>query len=116
MRDAVDAVLDQVVDPCSCLTPSPVSIADLGLVRDVEVTDSAIRIDLCMTDPMCMYFPDIAAEIETRLRDTGWSGVVDVRWDTSADWSPDGMRAAAIRARWEARRRLRELQPYAVRT
>jgi len=113
MKARVEAELEQVIDPCSCLTPNPVSIVDLGLVRAVEVSAEAIRIDLCMTDPMCMYFVDIAGEIEARLRDAlGWKGDIDVHWDTNADWSAQRMRPAAIRARWEARRRLRELEPY----
>jgi metal-sulfur cluster biosynthetic enzyme len=113
----VQEQLAEVIDPCSCLTPNPVSIVDLGLVREIDVSDGAIRIDLCMTDPMCMYFADIATEIEQRLRaELDWTGEVDVRWDTAADWQPGHMRAAAIRARWEARKRLHTLTPYAERT
>jgi len=113
----VEEQLAQVIDPCSCLTPSPVSIVDLGLVRHIAVTEAAIRVDLCMTDPMCMYFADIATEIRERLRDRlRWTGDIDVRWDTDADWQPGNMRAAAIRARWEARKRLHTLTPYAERS
>jgi metal-sulfur cluster biosynthetic enzyme len=116
MKQQIEAELAEVIDPCSCLTPNPVSVLDLGLVQRIETTADTIRIELCMTDPMCMYFNDIATEIEGRMRDSlGWTGAVDVVWDTSADWRPESMRPAAIRARWEARRRLRELTPYAER-
>jgi metal-sulfur cluster biosynthetic enzyme len=113
-RSQIEAELEAVVDPCSCLTPSPVSILDLGLVREIEVADGAITITLCMTDPMCMYFVDIAGEIETRIAALGWTGTVSVNWDTAADWDPELMRPAARRARLEARLRLRDLMPHAV--
>lgn len=114
-KSAVEAELARVVDPCSCMTATPVNIVDLGLVREVAVTPEAIAVTLCMTDPMCMYFADIASEIERRIGDLGWAGEVAVRWDTDADWSADLMRPAARRARLVARLRLRELTPHAER-
>jgi metal-sulfur cluster biosynthetic enzyme len=110
-KERVEAELREVMDPCSCLTPTPLNIVDLGLVREVSVEPEQIEVSLGMTDPMCLYFPDIATEIKRRVGDLGWEGSVSVQWDTAADWSPERMSPAARRARLAARRRLEQLTP-----
>jgi len=113
--ERVRAELADVIDPCSCLTPTPVSIVDLGLVRDVRRDGDRIAVHLCMTDPMCMYFVDIASEIQRRVAEAGWDGEVAVEWDTDADWEPARMTAAGRAARQPARDRLLQIEPYAAR-
>ena len=114
-EERVRAELREVIDPCSCMTQTPVSIVDLGLVQAVERAGDTISVRLCMTDPMCMYFVDIASEIERRVGELGWTGEVAVVWDTDADWEPARMTAAGRRARQPARDRLLQIEPYAVR-
>ena len=111
----VQAELEQVIDPCSCMTATPVSITDLGLVRTVVRHGDTIAVHLCMTDPMCMYFVDIATEIQRRVAEAGWDGEVAVEWDTDADWEPARMTAAGRAARQPARDRLLQIEPYAAR-
>jgi metal-sulfur cluster biosynthetic enzyme len=111
----VRAALAEVIDPCSCMTKTPVSIVDLGLVRSVRRDGDAIAVHLCMTDPMCMYFVDIASEIERRVGELGFGGPVSVVWDTDADWDPTRMTAAGRAAREPARERLLQIEPYAAR-
>jgi metal-sulfur cluster biosynthetic enzyme len=112
----VEAELEQVIDPCSCMTATPVSITDLGLVRTVAQHGDTISVHLCMTDPMCLYFVDIATEIKRRVAELGWEGEVAVVWDTDADWEPAMMTPAGHEARRPARERLLQIQPYAARS
>lgn len=114
-EERVRTELAEVIDPCSCMTATPVSIVDLGLVRAVERDGDTLAVHLCMTDPMCMYFVDIASEIERRVAELGWQGAVKVEWDTDADWDPTRMTAAGRAARQPARDRLLQIEPYAVR-
>jgi len=49
------AQLDDVFDPCSCMTDDPVSIVELGLVENVERDGGSVSIELLSTTPICMY-------------------------------------------------------------
>lgn len=81
----IRAALGDVVDPCSCMASTPVSIVELGLVGAVEI-DDAVDIRLVLTDPMCMYFIDMADEIRRRVAEAGWPGEVRVHYDTEHEW------------------------------
>ncbi|MFC7550464.1 iron-sulfur cluster assembly protein [Plantactinospora sp. GCM10030261] len=110
----VEAVLADVVDPCSCMASAPVNIVELGLVTKVTVDDT-VDVTLTLTDPMCMYFIDMAEEIERRVAEAGWAGEVRVRYDADGDWTPDRMSPAAQRRLGDhrARRaRLLRITPY----
>jgi metal-sulfur cluster biosynthetic enzyme len=94
-------VLMEVLDPCSCLAGSPMSITDLGLVQSVSIHPSpdateppTLSVRLTLTDPMCMYFIDMAEEIRQTITQAGWPGLVSVEWDTSVDWSSSMMSPA----------------------
>lgn len=94
-------VLTEILDPCSCLAGSPMSLYDLGLVQEVSIqvsdTDEepdTLKVRLALTDPMCMYFIDMAEEIRTTISGVGWPGAISVDWDTSVDWSPSMMSAS----------------------
>lgn len=113
-------VLKDVLDPCSCLAGSPMNICDLGLVQDVSLipaTDGTdqptLSVRLALTDPMCMYFIDMAEEIRQSIGQTGWRGMVNVEWDTSVDWSPSMMSAAGQLQIVEVKQqRFAQLRPY----
>ena len=41
VKTDVKARLEEVLDPCSCMSEHPVSIVDLGLVDDIEWDESS---------------------------------------------------------------------------
>lgn len=54
------AILDQVMDP-----ELNHSLVELGMIRDVDIEDGRIQIELQLTTPHCPF----AGEIEQRIRD-----------------------------------------------
>jgi metal-sulfur cluster biosynthetic enzyme len=113
-------LLMEILDPCSCLAGSPMSICDLGLVQEVSIGPSSdgaepatLLVRLALTDPMCMYFIDMAEEIRQAIIGAGWPGIVRVEWDTSVDWSPNMMsQSGQLQIVEVKRQRFAGLQPY----
>jgi metal-sulfur cluster biosynthetic enzyme len=97
----VRQLLAGVVDPCSTASVLPMSIVELGLVRDVALGDGVLTVYLRLTSPSCMMVAYIAKEVVARLN--GLSGVAEVRVaaDEGLDWDPSMMdqHVAAERAR-----------------
>jgi metal-sulfur cluster biosynthetic enzyme len=100
----VRAALATVVDPCSIATGVPVSLADMGLLRDVAVQDGDVTVTLILTSPICWQAGLIVEAVEAAVR--ALAGVRSVRCtvDHDAEWLPTAMAPAA-------RRRLRALRP-----
>lgn len=97
----VRQLLAGVVDPCSTASVLPMSIVELGLVRDVALDDGVLSVYLRLTSPSCMMVAYIAKEVVARLN--GLPGVAEVRVaaDDGLDWDPSMMdqHVAAERAR-----------------
>ena len=67
MRDRALAVLDEVTDP-----EIPVlTIADLGILRDVSVRDDAVHVTITPTYSGCPAMNVITLDIETALARAG---------------------------------------------
>lgn len=113
----VREVLNGVVDPCSVAAGSPAGLADMGLVRRVELTPAAdgsgatdVRVVIGVTDYGCVMGAPFAMEAYKLLATLPGVGRVDVELDGEFDWLPDDMspayrrRLAEVHA--EGRRRL----------
>jgi metal-sulfur cluster biosynthetic enzyme len=74
---AIDA-LKTVFDP-----EIPVNVWDLGLIYELGVTDDTVAIRMTLTAPGCPVGPQIAAEIEEKLRALGARDV-----SVSFVWTP----------------------------
>jgi metal-sulfur cluster biosynthetic enzyme len=74
----------------------PVSIVDLGLVREVAVEGGAVTVRLTFTSTACPCIDWIRDDVRERLlREPGVTEVrTEVVWD---EWSPGKMSAAARR-------------------
>ena len=82
--DQARLVLRRVKDPELNL-----NIVDLGLVYDVQVEGSVVRVDMSLTSPGCPSGPEIMGEAEAQLRTIpGVSDVVmNLIW--TPPWTPD---------------------------
>jgi metal-sulfur cluster biosynthetic enzyme len=82
--DQARIVLRRVKDPELNL-----NIVDLGLVYDVAVEGTVVRIDMSLTSPGCPSGPEIMGEAEQQLRSI--PGVTDVVVNLiwSPPWTPE---------------------------
>lgn len=90
-REAVRAVLDTVIDPCSAANGTDLSVVEMGLLDDITVDDGHVDVDLMVTSPMCTMVPYFIKEIR---RDVGaLDGVesVAVTADNGLEWVPSMM-------------------------
>ncbi|WP_435335815.1 metal-sulfur cluster assembly factor [Haloarchaeobius sp. TZWWS8] len=122
LKSAIKAELDQVLDPCSCMSNHPVSILDLGLVEDIETRDGGrhVEVTLLLTSQLCTYFIDMNDEIIERVEALDGVETVDVHQDTSGQvWTQERMAEDERRERRERfLNRMDEagVTPYAERT
>ncbi|WP_353269165.1 metal-sulfur cluster assembly factor [Gemmatimonas sp.] len=82
--DQARLVLRRVKDPELNL-----NIVDLGLIYDITVDDSVVRVDMSLTSPGCPSGPEIMGEAEQQLRTL--AGVTDVQMNLvwSPPWTPE---------------------------
>jgi metal-sulfur cluster biosynthetic enzyme len=94
-------LLADVVDPCSTASVLPMSIVELGLIRDVVLDDGVLTVYLRLTSPSCMMVAYIAKEVITRLGALPEVTEVGVLPDEGLDWDPSMIdrRVAAERSR-----------------
>ena len=85
-KDEVLEVLRQVEDP-----ELGMDIVDLGLLYDVAVDDSTVKVTYSLTSMGCPAGPLIAQDIEGAVRQV--EGVEDVELELTFDppWTPDRM-------------------------
>ncbi|HLX18872.1 MAG TPA: metal-sulfur cluster assembly factor [Gaiellaceae bacterium] len=85
-RDEVIEVMRQVEDP-----ELGMDIVDLGLLYDVEVEGSKVKVTYSLTSMGCPAGPLIAGDIERAAREV--EGVEDVDMELTFDppWTPDRM-------------------------
>ena len=91
IKEGVVAVLRTVYDP-----EIPVDIYELGLIYEVEVSDSGkVAIRMTLTSPMCPVAETLPPEVEAKVRAA--PGVSDVELDLVWDppWDPGMMSEAA---------------------
>ena len=82
--DQAKLVLRRVKDPELNL-----NIVDLGLIYDVVVDGSDVRIDMSLTSPGCPSGPEIMGEAEQQLKTMPGVGDVTVNLIWSPPWTPD---------------------------
>lgn len=122
LKRDVKAKLEEVLDPCSCMSEHPISIVDLGLVDEIEWDESTgtVTVHLLLTSQRCTYFLDIDDEICERVGELAEVSQVEVHQVTSGEiWTADRMAEDERQARRERfERRIEEagITPYAERS
>ncbi len=117
LRERVLGRLDEVKDPCSVATGTPMGLAEMGLVRSVEISDDGeVDVVLRLTSPFCEMIGFLKSSAIGKIEDLPGVASVTVESDSGFDWSPEDMaphlqqrreeRLAAVRADVAAHRRL----------
>jgi metal-sulfur cluster biosynthetic enzyme len=92
LKSAVQEALQAVSDPCSLQTSTPMSIVDMGLVREVDIGDGGdVKIKLAVTSPGCTLFPSFARAASERICAIPGVASVEVEVDPAILWSPADM-------------------------
>jgi metal-sulfur cluster biosynthetic enzyme len=89
LRAAVYVELDKIIDPCSSASVAPMGLAEMGLIRRVEISDTGeVDVFMRLTSPTCQMIIYMAKETIRLVSDLG--GVTDVRVhpDEGLDWEP----------------------------
>jgi metal-sulfur cluster biosynthetic enzyme len=110
LRGLIDAALDSVVDPCSLSAGVPLSISDMGLVRDVSIDPvGKVCVRLRLTSPGCIIgVSQFTREITERVSDIAGVDSVTVEFEHSYDWSEEDISAEGRRRLQLVRRTRRE--------
>ncbi|MGD9900659.1 MAG: DUF59 domain-containing protein [Calditrichaceae bacterium] len=84
------SVLKSVFDP-----EIPVNIYELGLIYDIKIEESAVKIQMTLTSPNCPAAQSLPVEIKNKVAElSGVSEVmVEIVWEPG--WGPEMMSDAA---------------------
>jgi metal-sulfur cluster biosynthetic enzyme len=106
-RAALIEALRDVYDPCCA--DRGINVVDMGVVEDVHVDGSQVRVDLVLTSGWCPFVANMSSAIPDRLRQVPGVESVDVRllWDPV--WT---MERLSPSAREKLVMPLDELEPY----
>jgi len=77
------------------------SVVDMGLIYKAEYRneDGTVYIEMTLTSPMCPLGPQIAKEIEERLRKDPAVQGVEIKWVFDPPWNPKTM--ASEEVQWD---------------
>jgi metal-sulfur cluster biosynthetic enzyme len=105
---SIHAALGGIVDPCSIATGVPISLVDMGMVKEVVDDRGAVCVTLRLTSPICWQAANIVAMVEEKVGAIPDVASVQCRFDAASEWMPDMMSR-------DAQARLRRLRPLPVR-
>lgn len=98
-HEQVRAVLNRIFDPCSVAARVPVGIVDVGIVDGVGIGGGAVRVELLLTSPHCLYMGHFEQVITERLSGLPWVTDVRVVHADSAEIWDEGRMAPEARER-----------------
>jgi metal-sulfur cluster biosynthetic enzyme len=103
--------LRTVHDPCSIAQQVPISIYDMGLVRDWEFDagSGALRVRMCVTSFMCMMSPHFTSAAKAELEKIEEIESAECYVDPTILWTDDLMTAEGAEGMKEKRQRSSKL-------
>ena len=90
-------VLSQIHDPCSIAAGRPISVLDMGLVRDWKFDRGVLNITFCVTFAGCTMAPHFTQAAAKKLTEIDDIELVITHVDTEFVWTPDLIKAAPIK-------------------
>jgi metal-sulfur cluster biosynthetic enzyme len=103
-EDVVRQALESVVDPCSIATGVPISLAEMGLIKELRWLDGEVKLVLQLTSPICWQAANILSAVERAVMSVPGVRSVHCTLDPTSEWMPSMMSAGA-------RERLRRIRP-----
>lgn len=93
--DAIREALHQVCDPCSIAANAPVSILDMGLIRDWNIDEGGnLVVRMGLTSPSCTMGPHMIRAVEQLLAAISGLTSARVEVDPTVFWTPADMTEA----------------------
>jgi metal-sulfur cluster biosynthetic enzyme len=93
----VRALLNEIIDPCSAAAGCSAGLDEMGLVRAVDLRETAsgtdIRVVIGVTEYGCLMGAPFANEAYKRLQALPGAASITVELDGEFDWDRDDMRA-----------------------
>jgi metal-sulfur cluster biosynthetic enzyme len=102
--EAVRQALENVVDPCAIATGVPISLADMGLIKELSRSGGEVTLVLRLTSPICWQAANIMSAVERAVMTVPGVRSVNCTLDPGVEWMPSMMSAGA-------RERLRRIRP-----
>jgi metal-sulfur cluster biosynthetic enzyme len=91
----IRAAINTIIDPCSRAAGAPAGLADMGLIRTLEVTASDtglhVRAVIGVTEYGCLLGPAFAAGVTHVIQALPGISRVSVELDDAFDWVPEDM-------------------------
>jgi metal-sulfur cluster biosynthetic enzyme len=88
-REAVEAALERVQDPCSLSMNHPMDIVTMGLIENIEIHGGRVEITMILTDPNCFFFTTMEKYITDVVTEVPGVTEVDVDISGTTLWSED---------------------------
>lgn len=115
LHERVLEELDHIKDPCSVASGIPLGLAEMGLVKSIEIgPDAHVEIELRLTAPSCHMIAFMRSEAIRRLSDVDGVNSVEVVGDQGLDWRPSMMTETALAKREERLHHSRPTLPLLV--
>jgi metal-sulfur cluster biosynthetic enzyme len=103
-EEAIRQALENVVDPCSIATGVPISLGDMGLIKELHWLAGDVKLVLRLTSPICWQAANILDAVERAVMTVPGVRSVNCTLDPGTEWMPSMMSAGA-------RERLRRIRP-----
>jgi metal-sulfur cluster biosynthetic enzyme len=115
----IRALLNEIVDPCSAAAGNPMGLVEMGLLRNLVVSDAgsgrvAVSAEVRVTDPNCMMGVVFTAEVRKRLTASPTVASHEIRLSHQFDWTPDDVTGPGKERIVEVRRVLERRIPLAA--
>jgi ring-1,2-phenylacetyl-CoA epoxidase subunit PaaD len=108
VRLTVEQALSAVPDPCMLAAGSPASIVDLGLVDEVSLDGTTVKVTITLTEPGCPFTHHIIADITDAAEAIEGIEHVEVEPRWAPLWTEDRLLPEGRRQLAAARKRMRQ--------
>jgi metal-sulfur cluster biosynthetic enzyme len=103
IKNAVVTALHTVVDPCGLFNRSHITIGELGMYRNIEVSDDRLEIELFLDDPSCAFAGQIMLDIRNAVDAVAGGRIVEMKIVVDEVWDEDRISEAGQRKLLAAR-------------